>query len=185
MLNLAHIKWCKGWGFLVEDKASRKQTWILKPVFDCVTGKSLQGTISCQEHLTGSSKTIVSELIDIIWGQGYMHYKTLFFISISIPLYLVHFHVDELFWSYVYSTWCWTFNVNLDELGTAVGVYLRRWHCRKCLIVFPDTSFMETAMLLSFLTTGDIQFISGFYFWLVLNIYQQVISNLSQVFVFG
>ena len=43
------------------------------------------------------------------------------------------------------------------------------WNGRKCLIAFPDTNFMGTTLLLSFLTTGDVHDYLRFCFWLFIS----------------
>ena len=49
-----------------------------------------------------------------------------------------------------------TFNINLDEIGTTVGVYYADGIVGNVQIAFPDTNFMGTALLLSFLTAGNV-----------------------------
>ena len=48
-----------------------------------------------------------------------------------------------------------TFNVNLDEIGTTVGVSWADGIVGNVQIAFPDTNFIGTTLLLSFLTAGD------------------------------
>ena len=50
------------------------------------------------------------------------------------------------------------------------GINGKGWHQWKWLIVLPGTNLMETALLLSFLTTGDVRAYLRFLF---LIIYQQ------------
>ena len=51
-----------------------------------------------------------------------------------------------------------TFNVNLDEIGTTVGVFCTDDIVGNVQIAFPDTNFMGTALLLSFFfTAGNVQ----------------------------
>ena len=70
-----------------------------------------------------------------------------------------------------------TFNVNLDEIGTMVGVYCPDGIVGNVQIAFPDTNFMGTALLLSFFLQLVMSKIISCFVLVVLNNYQQFIED--------